>query len=141
MAASADSVNGLTPPLRLWPHSVASGDVSHNLGGLFVAGASGSGGASPSPPSLWAVGGQFYWQAKPVAKSRFDGVLDSRIIRTSPSPVTAEGAKSRPPGVLSFNLGAGKRPGPLGKRKSSEKHESCFLPHQKILFLAGVIAL
>ena len=37
--------------------------------------------------------------------------------------------------------GAGKRPGPLGKRKSSEKRESCFLPHQKILFLAGVIAL
>ena len=39
------------------------------------------------------------------------------------------------------NLGAGKRPGPLGKRKSSGKQKSCFLPHQKILFLAGVIAL
>ena len=38
--------------------------------------------------------------------------------------------------ALNINLGAGKRPGPLGKGKSSGKRRSCFLPSHAARILA-----
>lgn len=64
-AANADWCSGMSGPLRLWRHAVATGDVSHNLG---VLGGGGSG------SELLAIGGQFWMKRTRAFKVRLDGV-------------------------------------------------------------------
>lgn len=82
-AAKFDPMSGMRGPLRLWGRAVATGDVGHNLGALFVptsdaAGrAYGHASADGGRHELIAIGGQFHPSRKlrwRQTKARLDGV-------------------------------------------------------------------